>query len=307
MDELSYSRRDFLKLAGIGGGIVFASSLPGCANLGANLGAGKAAGATQDFSFVQLSDIHWGYNNASVNPDFKGTLPKAIATVNSLEQKPDFVVFTGDLTHTTDDPKLRRARLKEFRDMASALTVPVRFFAGEHDASLDRGEAYQEFFGETLRYTFEHKGIHFIVLDNTSDPAATLGEKQLAWLKADLATLKPDQPIVVLTHRPLFALYPQWDWNTRDGQAAIDLLMPFPNVTVFYGHIHNEHHHMTGHIAHHAAKSLMFPLSPKGTSEKKTMLPWNPAKPYDGLGYRSVRADMQGKAFHLIEQPAGKA
>ena len=118
---------------------------------------------------------------------------------------------------------------------------------------------------------------------------------------------KRDQPIVVLTHRPLFALYPQWDWNTRDGQAAIDLLMPFLNVTVFYGHIHNEHHHMTGHIAHHAAKSLMFPLSPKGTADKKTQLPWNPAKPYDGLGYRSVRADAHGKAFHLLEQPAGKA
>lgn len=307
MDEPGYSRRDFLRLAGVGGGVVFASSLPGCTNFGANLGAASAAGAAQDFSFVQLSDIHWGYNNASVNPDFKGTLPKAIATVNSLEQKPDFVVFTGDLTQTTDDPKVRRARLKEFRDMSSALNVPVRFFAGEHDASLDRGEAYQEFFGETLRYTFDHKGIHFIVLDNTSDPAPILGEKQLGWLKADLAALKRDQPIVVLTHRPLFALYPQWDWNTRDGQAAIDLLMPFPNVTVFYGHIHNEHHHMTGHIAHHAAKSLMFPLAPKGAAEKKTQLPWNAAKPYDGLGYRSVRADTHGKAFHLFEQPAVKA
>src|SRR3954464_6426630 len=132
-------RREFLKLAGIGG-IVFASGLPGCASYGT--GSGPA-----DFHFLQLSDVHWGYNNASVNPDFKGTLPKAIAAVNAADSKPDFVVFTGDLTQTTDDPKVRRERLKEFRDMAAGLKVPkVYYFAGEHDASLDRGEAYQEMF-----------------------------------------------------------------------------------------------------------------------------------------------------------------
>ena len=162
-----------------------------------------------------------------MNPDTHGTLTKALAAVNSLEQKPDFVIFTGDLTQSTDDPKVRRQRLREFQDMARGLNVPkVYYFAGEHDASLDRGEAYLEVFGGQLNYTFGHKGIHFIVLDNTSDPAPILGQKQIAWLKADLATQHPEQPIVVLTHRPLFSLSPQWDWATRDGQQAIDFLMP---------------------------------------------------------------------------------
>ena len=280
MDDSGFSRRDILQLAGVGGGLVFASALPGCAGL---------AQGGRDFNFVQLSDVHWGYDNAQVNPDFKGSLPKAIAAVNSLEHKPDFVVFTGDLTQSTNDPKVRRARLKEVRDMASAINVPVRFFAGEHDAALDRGEAYQEFFGDTLRYTFDHKGIHFIVLDNTSDPAPILGEKQLAWLRADLAKQNLEQPIVVLTHRPLFALYPQWDWDTRDGQQAIDMLLPYKNVSVFYGHIHHEHHYMTGHIAHHAALSLMFPLASRDSAEKKTQVPWNSAHPYQGLGWRSIQ------------------
>ncbi|MET0917267.1 MAG: metallophosphoesterase [Burkholderiales bacterium] len=294
----AFDRREFLKLAGLGG-VVFASGLSGCTSYG-------TSGAPRDFHFLQLSDVHWGYNNAAVNPDFKGTLPKAIATVNSLDQKPDFVVFTGDLTQTTDDSKLRRERLKEFRDIAAGLRVSkVYYFAGEHDASLDRGEAYQELFGETLRYTFDHKGIHFIVLDNTSDPAPILGDKQLAWLKADLAGLKPDQPIVVLTHRPLFPLSPQWDWATRDGQAAIDLLMPFRNVTVFYGHIHHENHHKTGHIEHHAALSLMFPLSPLGTAEKKTQLPWNPAMPYKGLGFRDVQAG-SASTYRIVDVPPAK-
>ena len=156
---------------------------------------------------MQLSDVHWGYSNAKVNPEAKSTLRKAVAAVNSLEEKPDFVVFTGDLTQTTDDPKVRRQRLTEFREQAAELKVPkVYFFAGEHDAALDRGAAYQEVIGGPLYYVFDHKGIHFVVLDNTSDPAPILGAKQIDWLKADLARQKTDTPIVVLTHRPLFEL-----------------------------------------------------------------------------------------------------
>jgi len=36
--------------------------------------------------------------------------------------------FTGDLTHTTDDPKARRERIAEFKEIASKLKVKtVRF------------------------------------------------------------------------------------------------------------------------------------------------------------------------------------
>ena len=91
--------------------------------------------------------------------------------------------------------------------------------------------------------------------------------------------------------KPLFALAPQWDWATRDGSEAIQLLSGFRNVTVFYGHIHHEHHHMTGHIAHHAAMSTMFPLSPLGTAEKKTQLPWNAGLPYPGANEHLIRTE----------------
>jgi len=70
------------------------------------------------------------------------------------------------------------------------------------------------------------------VLDNVSDPGAMIGDAQLGWLKNDLTKLDKDARIVVFTHRPLFDLYPQWDWATRDGAKAVELLMPFQNVTV---------------------------------------------------------------------------
>jgi calcineurin-like phosphoesterase family protein len=288
-------RRSFLKLAGLGGAVLVT-------------GVGRGALAAEEtFFFVQLSDTHWGFQGPVVNPDARGTLPKAIAAVNALTIEPDFVIFTGDLTHTTDDPAERRKRLTEFREQARALKNPnVRYMAGEHDASLDRGEAWKEFFGKTY-YTFDHKGVHFVCLDNVSDPAARIGDDQLDWLRDDLARQDKDARIVVFTHRPLFDLMPQWDWATRDGARAIELLMPFRHVTVFYGHIHQEHHHATAHIEHHSAKSLIFPLPAPGSQPKREPIRWDAAQPYRGLGYREVAAKNPPPAYAITEFPVQKA
>ncbi|HXX34249.1 MAG TPA: metallophosphoesterase [Thermodesulfobacteriota bacterium] len=287
---MKIDRRDFLKLAGIGAAI-FSSGL-GRLGSYANAASGK-----DDFFFVQLSDTHWGFSNPAVNPDSAGTLKKAVASVNSLTDQPDFIMFTGDLTHVTDDDKDRRTRLSQFRDIISELKVKnIRFMPGEHDAGLDEGAVFKELFGNT-HYTFDHKGVHFIVLDNVSDPASTLGEDQLQWLSADLKKLGKEARIVVFTHRPLFDLYTDWDWYTRDGAKAIELLKPYSNVTVLYGHIHQEHHHKTGNIAHHAAKGLMYPLPAPGSVPKKAPVPWDANQPYRGLGFRGV--DMRAKQAAL--------
>ena len=290
-------RRDFLALTALGGGAVFASGLAGCANRGE-----AASSANKDFYFVQMSDSHWGYKGPD-NPDAAVTLRKAVAAVNALQTPPDFIVFTGDLTHTTDDPVERRRRMAEFKSIVADLEVKaVRFMPGEHDASLDRGAAFKEHFGDTF-YTFDHKGVHFIALDNVSDAGAKIGEEQLAWLKADLAKQPADARIVVLTHRPLFPLYPQWDWATKDGEQAIALLMPHRNVTVFYGHIHQEHHFKTGNIGHHAAKGLMFALPAPASQPKRLPIPWDAAAPYKGLGFREVEADASPTAYPITEMP----
>ncbi|WP_035052699.1 metallophosphoesterase family protein [Andreprevotia chitinilytica] len=295
MDK-SWSRRDFLTLVGMGGVVL----VSGCTSLGQSLQGGGQA-AAEDFFFVQLSDTHWGFEGAVANPDAAGTLPKAVAAVNALEQVPDFLIFTGDLTHTTDDPRERRRRLAQFKEIVSQLKVPVvHFMPGEHDAALDNGKAFSEFFGAT-HYTFDHKGVHFIVLDNVSDPSARIGEAQLQWLAADLAKQDKNARIVVFTHRPLFDLYPQWDWATRDGDAALALLMPYQNVTVFYGHIHQEHHFRTAHIEHHAAKSLIFALPAPGSQPKRLPVPWDAAAPYRGLGWREVAKAHSQKNYLLTE------
>ena len=284
-------RRDFLKLAGLGG-VVLASSLGPW---------GRAlAAAGQDFFFVQMTDSHWGFEGPP-NPEAKNTLRRAVAEVNALPVQPDFVMFTGDLTHAADDDKERQRRMTEFKSIVAALKVKdVRFIPGENDAGLDAGEMYRNMFGAG-NYSFDHKGVHFVALDNVSDPNGLIGDRQLQWLRADIARFDKAQPVVVFAHRPLFDLYPQWDWATRDGAKAIEILTPYQNVTVFYGHIHQEHHQMTGRIAHHASESLIFPFPLAGSQPKRLPVAWEPAHPYNGLGFRSVESE--NAAYKLVTHP----
>src|SRR5208337_461561 len=129
---------DFLKLAGLGG-VVFASSLGPW---------GRALAATgQDFFFVQMTDTHWGFEGPP-NPEAKNTLKRAVAAVNGLNRQPDFVMFTGDLTHAADNDKERQRRMTEFKTIVAELKVKdVRFIPGENDAGLDAGELYKTMFG----------------------------------------------------------------------------------------------------------------------------------------------------------------
>jgi hypothetical protein len=284
-------RRTLLQLLGVGG-VVLGSGLPGFSLV-------QAAGGSQDFFFLQLSDSHWGFSGPP-NPQADQTLKQAVQAVNASPAKPDFIVFTGDLTHTTDDDALRRKRMAEFKSIVADLKVPKVFFLpGEHDAALDKGQAYQEAFGP-LHQTFDHRGIRFIALDNVSDPGASVGDTQIDWLKAQLSKVDKDAPLVILAHRPLFDLAPTWDWATADGAKVLSVLEPYRHVTVFYGHIHQENHHETGHISHHSAKSLIFPLPAPLSVPKKAAVPWDPEHPARGLGYREI--DVKGKARALSIQ-----
>ena len=287
----TFDRRDFLKLSGLGG-VVFASSLGPW---------GRALAASgQDFFFVQMTDTHWGYEGPA-NPEAKNTLKRVVAMVNALETQPDFIMFTGDLTQATPDAAERQKRMTGFKAIVAGLSVKdVRFIPGENDAGLDDGATYKANFGPS-HYSFDHKGVHFVALDNVSDPNGLIGETQLAWLRDDLAKQDKAQPIVVFAHRPLFNLYPAWDWATTDGAKAIDILTPYDNVTVFYGHIHQEHHQMTGKIAHHAATSLIFPFPPAGSAPKRKPIAWDATHPFRGLGFRTAQSAEQH--FNLVTKP----
>jgi len=280
-------RRDFLKISGtaLGGAALLRFTTTTAA---ASLLAKKNGEAPTPFSIVQLSDTHVGFQGP---PDPLGTkaFERAVDLINDLHPRPDLILFTGDLTHDSDDPAEHAKRMKSFRTIADRLRVKTRYHVpGEHDAALDGGVLFRENFGET-HYSFDHRGVHFIALDNVSLGKPIVGPSQLAWLKNDLARYPKTAPIIVFTHRPLFDLRTDWEWFTGDGDAVTNALAPYDNVTVLYGHIHRVDHHTTGKIQHHAARSLIFGFpDPTATADKKP-LPFDAAEPFRNLGIRQLR------------------
>jgi Icc protein len=223
-----------------------------------------------DFSFVQISDSHIGFNKAA-NPDVTATLREAIAKVNALPTPPSLVLHTGDLTQLS--------KPEEFDTLAESLkslnTGRIFFVPGEHDVLNDNGAEYRSRFGKDTQgdgwYSFDAKGIHFIGLVNVLNLRAGglgyLGPDQLAWLKNDVARLKSSTPIIVFAHIPLWAVYPQWGWGTDDSSEALSYLKRFGSVTVLNGHIHQTMAKVEGNITFHTACSTAFPQPQPGQAD----------------------------------------
>lgn len=224
---------------------------------------------TADFSFVQISDSHIGFNKPA-NPDVLGTLQAAISKINSMPVTPSFVLHTGDLSHL--------AQADEFDVLDQALktvkTEKIFFVPGEHDVLNDNGKQYLERYGKGTKgngwYSFDSQGVHFIGLVNVVDTAegglGVLGNEQLKWLEDDLKGLSNSTPIVVFAHIPLWAVYPQWGWGTRDSEQALGYLRRFGSVSVLNGHIHQTMLKVEGNITFHTATSTAFPQPQPGTA-----------------------------------------
>jgi Icc protein len=263
-------RRGFLKCmawAGTGafcvikGGVLQSYSLSRLAEI-------DNARAKGDFSFVQISDSHMGFDKAA-NPDVVGTLKAAIDKINGLPVAPAFMLHTGDITHLskpgefdTVEQMLKESRAKD-----------VFYVPGEHDL-LDEGQQFHDRFGKLSQgqgwYSFDHKGVHFVGLNNVMNMKAgglgNLGSEQLEWMEKDVKHLSKSTPIVVFAHIPLWSVYPEWGWGTDDGAQALSYLKKFGSVTVLNGHIHQTMQKVEGNVTFHTAASTAFPQPRPGTA-----------------------------------------
>ena len=253
--------------------------------------------------FAQISDSHIGFNGPA-NPNVTDTFGHAIGQVNNLGYTPDFVIHTGDLTHLATP-----AQFDQVKQMLAGLNTPHVFTVpGEHDSTDDAGQKYRQAFGAGTRgdgwYSFDVAGVHLIGLVNTlnMNKLGHLGTDQLEFIEKDVAPLSSDTPIVVFSHIPLFAMYPDWGWGTDDAMQALSYLKRFSSVTCLNGHVHQLFSKTEGNVTFHSGTTTAYPLPApgQGPAPKPVTLP--AGKLHDALGVREVSYTKGQQALALKEQ-----
>jgi len=264
-DSDGIDRRGFLQcMAWAGTGIVW--SFIGGIPVSHAFGAKPPKQHAEDFSFIQISDSHIGFAKPA-NPDVTGTLQKAVDKIRAASSVPDFLIHTGDLTHTS-----KAAEFDALDQVLSTAKHETFYVPGEHDTSVDDGKLYLERYGKGSAgngwYSFNHKGVHFVGLVNVVqlEGMGRLGSDQLAWLKQDVEHLGSSTPIVLFAHIPLWAVYPDWGWGTSDSEQALSLLKRFGSLTVLNGHIHQVMQKVEGNATFHTAMSTAFPQPAPGAA-----------------------------------------
>ncbi len=230
---------------------------------------GSADAASTDFSFVQISDSHLGFDKPA-NPHTTATLQLALSHIEALPMKPAFMIHTGDITHLS-----RPGQFDTCGQLMGATRLMTYTVPGEHDILEDDGKSYLNRYGKGTKgdgwYSFDANGIHFIGLVNVVNlqgkGLGNLGHDQLEWLEDDVQHLSASTPIVVMAHVPLWTVYSDWGWGTQDGAQALSYLKRFGSVTVLNGHIHQVMQKVEGHVAFHTARSTAFPQPAPGTAK----------------------------------------
>jgi 3',5'-cyclic AMP phosphodiesterase CpdA len=254
--------------------------------------------------FVQISDSHIGFNKPA-NQDVSATLKATIDKINALPAEPEFIIHTGDLTHSsktseydTLDEMLKSAKPKE-----------VFYVPGEHDTSTDDGKEYLSRYGKTTKgrgwYSFNHKDAHFVGLSNVQiqEGMGKLGEDQLQWLEADLRSQPASRPVIVFAHIPLWSVYPEWGWGTSDSEQALGYLKRFGSVTVLNGHIHQVMQKVEGNVTFHTAMSTAFPQPKPGEAQSPGPMKVADDKLRSVLGITEVHSVTKNRSLAVIDSP----
>ncbi len=152
MNKTDISRRRFLKQMGA---LTAVSTMP------ISLVELSFADTAKNFTFAYISDAHIQHiSGTKFVRNWDRGLIRAVAETNLLQPKPDFVVFGGDLAQLGT-----KAELDHGAEILSKLNYKTHCVLGEHDYYLDLGEYWSELFGPHY-YSWDHKGVHFIVLNS---------------------------------------------------------------------------------------------------------------------------------------------
>lgn len=244
------NRRDFLSLAGTAGAAVA-------------LGAATPSAQAQQpgFRFIFLTDTH-------IQPELNAAKGCEMAFKKMRTEKVDFAIQGGD--HVFDSLEVPTSRALSLFDLydktAQDLSLKVHHTIGNHDVlgiypksgvsptdPLYGKKTFEDRMGARYR-SFDHKGVHFVILDSigiTDDRAyeGRIDAAQVAWLADDLKKLPKGTPVIVTSHIPIISAYDQYlkpspkpaahhGLTVINSYEMVSLFQQYNVLAVLQGHTH---------------------------------------------------------------------
>ncbi|QDT93874.1 metallophosphoesterase family protein [Gimesia algae] len=198
-----------------------------------------------------VTDLHYADKPPVGSRYYRETLTKLKEAATQFDSdRPDFVVFQGDLIDSGKSLEQEKTHLQTVVNAISAIPFPKYYVLGNHCVDqLKKAEFLQGVGQKKSFYSFDQNGFHFVVLDscfksdgtpygrkNFTWTDANIPPEELAWLQADLK--QTAYPAIVFAHQPL-------DLKDTDSHAVKNssevrkVLEQSGKVTaVFQGHSH---------------------------------------------------------------------
>jgi Icc-related predicted phosphoesterase len=193
---------------------------------------------TGKFTFIQLTDIHY-------NPPYIGFENQFNTTIQLVkEEKPDFVLATGDIT--------TQSSYQRFFSILKAydFDIPMFFVNGNHEKETANGMNYANLymcslkthFGNETPTAFDYGNYHFVGLDTgvfPFDSSGNISDAQHGWLENELKNNQGRQ-LITFCHHPLgYKGNPSNGWiNVSVARSVMDLFSTYGVTANFAGHLH---------------------------------------------------------------------
>jgi outer membrane protein assembly factor BamB/predicted phosphohydrolase len=180
-----------------------------------------------EFKFAWITDSHVGIS--FTDP----MMQQVMHNINDCDENLDFIMHTGDLTEHGYNNELEK-----IYDYFSISDLPYYISIGNHDTKWSESglTKYQDLFGD-LYYSFDHKGFHFINLNNAitlRGDGGYFNPAQYEWLKNDLESMEdPNTPVIVMYHIPTNESAVPNHWKITN------ILKDYRVAMIFTGHGHS--------------------------------------------------------------------
>ena len=167
-----------------------------------------------------------------------------------INREASFYIAYGDIAF--DDLSL----YQEYNQIVGTLGIPAYNVHGNHDMNYDvphdslATETFKRHFGPA-DYSFNYGKVHFVVLDNVAYSGwnyetkshgsyiGQLNEKQLTWIKNDLANTPEEYLVVINTHIPLKTTQSDaGSINTVNKEALFKILESRQHLLALSAHMH---------------------------------------------------------------------